>query len=49
VFNLRDDGVLTGGLAVDTNLGRKGAEKYVAVFRRSSTSGKTHRSATTSS
>ena len=32
VFNLRgDDGVATGGLAVDTNLGWKGAAKYVAV------------------
>ena len=32
VFNLRgDDGVSTGGLAVDTNLGWKGAEKYVAT------------------
>ena len=32
VFNLRgDDGQATGGLAVDTNLGWKGAEKYVAV------------------
>ena len=32
VFNLRgDNGVSTGGLAVDTNLGWKGAEKYVAT------------------
>jgi arylsulfatase len=32
VFNLRgDDGVSTGGLAVDTNLGWKGASRYVAV------------------
>jgi len=32
VFNLRgDDGQATGGLAVDTNLGWKGAEKYVAI------------------
>jgi arylsulfatase A-like enzyme len=32
VFNLRgDDGAPTGGLAVDTNLGWKGAEKYVAA------------------
>jgi arylsulfatase A-like enzyme len=32
VFNLRgDDGQPTGGLAVDTNLGWKGAEKYVAT------------------
>jgi arylsulfatase len=32
VFNLRgDNGVTTGGLAVDTNLGWKGAEKYVAI------------------
>jgi arylsulfatase A-like enzyme len=32
VFNLRgDDGAQTGGLAVDSNLGWKGAEKYVAV------------------
>jgi arylsulfatase A-like enzyme len=32
VFNLRgDDGQATGGLAVDTNLGWKGASKYVAV------------------
>jgi arylsulfatase A-like enzyme len=33
VFNLRgDDGAQTGGLAVDTNLGWKGAEKYVATI-----------------
>lgn len=32
VFNLRgDDGRATGGLAVDSNLGWKGAEKYVAT------------------
>jgi arylsulfatase len=32
VFNLRgDDGQETGGLAVDSNLGWKGAEKYVAT------------------
>lgn len=32
VFNLRgDDGAATGGLAVDTNLGWKGANKYVAI------------------
>jgi arylsulfatase len=32
VFNLRgDDGQATGGLAVDTNLGWKGADKYVAT------------------
>ncbi|MCB2228709.1 MAG: arylsulfatase [Desulfarculaceae bacterium] len=32
VFNLRgDDGQPTGGLAVDTNLGWKGAKKYVAT------------------
>ncbi len=32
VFNLRgDDGMPTGGLAVDTNLGWKGADKYVAT------------------
>jgi arylsulfatase A-like enzyme len=32
VFNLRgDNGALTGGLAVDTNLGWKGPEKYVAI------------------
>jgi arylsulfatase A-like enzyme len=32
VFNLRgDNGAVTGGLAVDTNLGWKGAEKYVAT------------------
>jgi arylsulfatase len=32
VFNLRgDDGQPAGGLAVDTNLGWKGAEKYVAT------------------
>jgi arylsulfatase A-like enzyme len=31
-FNIRgDDGASTGGLAVDTNLGWKGAEKYVAT------------------
>ena len=32
VFNLRgDDGASTGGLAVDSNLGWKGASKYVAI------------------
>jgi len=32
VFNLRgDDGMQTGGLAVDANLGWKGADKYVAT------------------
>ncbi len=32
VFNLRgDDGAATGALAVDSNLGWKGAEKYVAI------------------
>jgi C-terminal region of aryl-sulfatase len=32
VFNLRgDDGASTGGLAVDSNLGWKGQEKYVAT------------------
>jgi len=32
LFNLRgDNGAPTGGLAVDTNLGWKGAEKYVAI------------------
>ncbi|WP_253155067.1 arylsulfatase [Stieleria tagensis] len=32
VFNIRgDDGQATGGLAVDSNLGWKGAEKYVAT------------------
>lgn len=32
VFNLRgDNGQATGGLAVDTNLGWKGPEKYVAI------------------
>jgi arylsulfatase len=32
VFNLRgDDGAATGGLAVDSNLGWKGADKYVAT------------------
>jgi arylsulfatase len=32
VFNLRgDNGQATGGLAVDSNLGWKGAEKYVAI------------------
>jgi len=32
VFNLRgDNGMTTGGLAVDTNLGWKGPEKYVAT------------------
>ena len=32
VFNMRgDDGQATGGLAVDSNLGWKGAEKYVAT------------------
>jgi hypothetical protein len=33
VFDVRgDNGALTGGLAVDTNLGWKGAEKYVATI-----------------
>jgi arylsulfatase A-like enzyme len=33
VFNIRgDDGADTGGLAVDTNLGWKGASKYVATI-----------------
>jgi arylsulfatase len=50
VFNLRgDDGAPTGGLAVDTNLGWKGPEKYVATALRYSIFGRTHRSATTSS
>lgn len=32
VFNIRgDDGVATGGMAVDTNQGWKGPEKYVAT------------------
>ncbi|PWK75671.1 hypothetical protein C8K44_103239 [Aminobacter sp. AP02] len=32
MFNLRgDDGEATGGLAVDSNLGWKGADKYVAT------------------
>src|SRR4249919_3582299 len=32
VFNLRgDDGAQTGGLAVETNLGWKGADKYIAT------------------
>jgi arylsulfatase len=32
VFNLRgDDGAVTGGLAVDSNLGWKGSERYVAT------------------
>ena len=32
VFNLRgDDGADTGGLAVDSNLGRKGPDSYVAT------------------
>jgi arylsulfatase A-like enzyme len=32
VFNIRgDDGAVTGGLAVDSNLGWKGAQKYVAT------------------
>lgn len=32
MFNLRgDDGASAGGLAVDSNLGWKGAEKYVAT------------------
>jgi hypothetical protein len=32
VFNLRgDNGQATGGLAVDSNLGWKGPEKYVAI------------------
>jgi len=33
VFNMRgDDGQATGGLSVDTNLGWKGADKYVATI-----------------
>ena len=41
VFNLRgDDGAATGGLAVDSNLGWKGASKYVATVLSSSTSGR---------
>jgi len=44
-----DNGASTGGLAVDTNLGWKGGEKYVAVVPRCSISGRTRRSATTSS
>jgi hypothetical protein len=32
VFNLSgDNGMPTGGLAVDSNLGRKGPESYVAT------------------
>ena len=32
VFNLRgDDGAQTGGLAVDSNLGWKGPDKYVSI------------------
>jgi arylsulfatase len=32
IFNLRgDDGATTGGLAVDSNLGWKGPDKYVAT------------------
>src|SRR4029434_5048617 len=35
VFNLRgDNGALTGGLAVDSNQGWKGPEKYVAMVPR---------------
>ena len=50
VFNLRgDDGAATGGLAVDTNLGWKGPNNMSPRFRRSSTCGRTHKSATTSS
>ena len=50
VFNLRgDNGALTGGLAVDTNLGWKGPRSMSRPFPRSSTSGRTRRSATTSS
>ena len=50
VFNLRgDDGATTGGLAVDSNLGWKGAENMSPPFRRSSISGRTRKSATTSS
>ena len=50
VFNLRgDDGAATGGLAVDTNLGWKGARSTSPRCRRSSTCGRIRRSATTSS
>ncbi len=50
VFNLRgDDGAKTGGLAVDSNLGWKGPESMLPLSRRSSTYGRTRRSATTSS
>ena len=49
VFNLRgDDGVKTGGLAVDSNLGWKGAETTSPPFLRYSTCGRTRRSVTTS-
>jgi arylsulfatase A-like enzyme len=50
VFNLRgDDGAGTGGLAVDSNQGWKGPEKYVATIPQCSISGKIPRSVTTSS
>jgi arylsulfatase len=49
-FNLRgDDGQATGGLAVDSNLGWKGAENMSRPSRRFSISGRIRRSATTSS
>ena len=49
-FNLRgDNGQATGGLAVDSNLGWKGAEATSPPCRRCSTSGRTRRNATTSS
>ena len=50
VFNLRgDDGASTGGLAVDSNLGWKGAASTSRPSLSSSTSGRIRRSATTSS
>jgi arylsulfatase len=50
VFNLRgDDGVKTGGLAVDSNLGWKGPESYVATVPKCSIFGRTHKNATISS
>jgi arylsulfatase len=50
VFNLRgDDGAATGGLAVDTNLGWKGAENMSLQHPSFLIYGRTHKNATTSS
>jgi arylsulfatase len=49
-FNLRgDDGAQTGGLAVDSNLGWKGPEKYVATVPQIFDMWQDHKNATTCS